>query len=322
MAFLDNSGDIILDVTLTDHGRKILSKGDGSFQITKFAVGDEEIDYSLYNSSHASGSAYYDLEILQTPILESFTNNGSSMKTKLATFQDLNLLYLPIIKINSNLTNTGKHNNGGGGLETTGIFLCAVDRETEGTDNAGTNKAVGVDSSGNVVTGILYGASQESDQIIRVDNGIDSEEISPKQSSLITNMIEDVYSVQIDNRLGSIVTKTGAGARPLYIDDDNIAYYRLDAAMGFVTLNNNDTNASTQTIAGPRGTILEFKIAASLELNTSTYLFAKLGGQFDMLNKAGANQSVRYIDSTVRVTGMKAGYSVDIPVRFIKTIIN
>ena len=114
MAFLDNSGDIILDVTLTDHGRKILSKGDGSFQITKFAVGDEEIDYSLYNSSHASGSAYYDLEILQTPILESFTNNGSSMKTKLATFQDLNLLYLPIIKINSNLTNTGKHNNGGG----------------------------------------------------------------------------------------------------------------------------------------------------------------------------------------------------------------
>ena len=70
MAFLDNSGDIILDVVLTDHGRKVLAKGDGSFQITKFAVGDEEIDYALYNSSHASGSAYYDLEILQTPILE------------------------------------------------------------------------------------------------------------------------------------------------------------------------------------------------------------------------------------------------------------
>ena len=56
MAFLDNSGDIILDVVLTDHGRMVLSKGDGSFQITKFALSDEEIDYSLYNSSHSTRS--------------------------------------------------------------------------------------------------------------------------------------------------------------------------------------------------------------------------------------------------------------------------
>ena len=60
MGFLDNSGDIILDVVLTDHGRKELSKGDGSFKITKFALGDEEIDYTLFNSLHASGSSYYE----------------------------------------------------------------------------------------------------------------------------------------------------------------------------------------------------------------------------------------------------------------------
>ena len=81
MAFLDNSCDIILDAVLTDHGRKVLSKGDGSFQITKFALCDEEIDYSLYNKNHTSGSAYYDLEILQTPVLEAITDNISSMKT-------------------------------------------------------------------------------------------------------------------------------------------------------------------------------------------------------------------------------------------------
>ena len=79
MGFLDNSGDIILDAVLTDHGRKELSRGDGSFQITKFALGDEEIDYSLYNKTHPSGSAYYDLEILQTPILESCTYKAASM---------------------------------------------------------------------------------------------------------------------------------------------------------------------------------------------------------------------------------------------------
>ena len=51
MAFLDNSGDIILDAVLTDEGRRRLALGDGSFRITKFALGDDEIDYSLYDVS-------------------------------------------------------------------------------------------------------------------------------------------------------------------------------------------------------------------------------------------------------------------------------
>jgi hypothetical protein len=62
MGFLDNSGDIILDVVLTDLGRQMLAKGDGSFNVTKFALSDDEIDYSLYNKNHPSGSSYYDLE--------------------------------------------------------------------------------------------------------------------------------------------------------------------------------------------------------------------------------------------------------------------
>ena len=85
MAFLDNSGDIILDAVLTDTGRKRLAKGDGSFRITKFAFGDDEINYTLYDLNHASGSAYFDLNILQSPIFEAFTNNTSVMKSRLLT---------------------------------------------------------------------------------------------------------------------------------------------------------------------------------------------------------------------------------------------
>jgi hypothetical protein len=85
MAFLDNSGDIILDAVLTDTGRARLAKGDGTFKISKFALADDEVDYELYNDEHPSGSAYYDLEILQTPVLEAFTNNASSMKHKLVS---------------------------------------------------------------------------------------------------------------------------------------------------------------------------------------------------------------------------------------------
>ena len=87
-----------------------------------------------------------------------------------------------------------------------------------------------------------------------------------------------------------------------------------------MSANTDDTNSSTQTIKGPRGSVLEFKVAASLELNTSTYLFTKLGGTFEMKNKIAGTQNVRYIDSILRVTGMRTGYSIDIPIRFIKTI--
>jgi len=52
MGFLDNSGDIILDAVLTDTGRMRLAQGDGSFKIVKFALGDDEIDYSLYDKTN------------------------------------------------------------------------------------------------------------------------------------------------------------------------------------------------------------------------------------------------------------------------------
>ena len=96
MAFLDNSGDIILDAVLTDTGRQRLARGDGSFKIVKFALGDDEINYGSYNKAHSSGSAYYDLEVLQTPVLEAFTNNTSLMKSKLVSIPRTNLLYLPV----------------------------------------------------------------------------------------------------------------------------------------------------------------------------------------------------------------------------------
>jgi len=75
MGFLDNSGDIILDAVLTDAGRQRLAKADGTFKIVQFALGDDEINYGLYDKTNASGSAYYDLSIMQTPVFEAFTNN-------------------------------------------------------------------------------------------------------------------------------------------------------------------------------------------------------------------------------------------------------
>ena len=50
MGFLDNStNNIIVDAVLTDYGRELLARNDGSFSIKKFAFGDDEVDYTLYN---------------------------------------------------------------------------------------------------------------------------------------------------------------------------------------------------------------------------------------------------------------------------------
>ena len=75
MAFLDNSGDIILDAVLTEIGRKRMANG--NFRIVKFGLGDDEINYGKYNKNHSSGSAYYDLEVLQTPVFEASTGYSS-----------------------------------------------------------------------------------------------------------------------------------------------------------------------------------------------------------------------------------------------------
>ena len=155
MGFLDNSGDIILDAVLTDHGRKVLARGDGSFSIKKFALGDEEIDYTLYDSSNQNGSAYYDLEILQTPVLEAFTDNAISMKSRLVTYEDMNLLYLPVMLLNESETGHQMHSDG--------AFIVAVDGMTENDNGTGTTtNGIGFDSNGKAVTGVLRGFTPRS----------------------------------------------------------------------------------------------------------------------------------------------------------------
>ena len=79
MSFLDNSGPIILDAVLTTTGRRRMAQG--NFKIAKFALGDDEIDYSLYVAG--TGSAYQDLEILQTPIFEAATSENLTIQNGL-----------------------------------------------------------------------------------------------------------------------------------------------------------------------------------------------------------------------------------------------
>ena len=84
MGYLNNSV-ITVDAILTTKGRELLAANDGSFRITQFALADDEIDYTLYNPVHPSGSAYYGEAIDGMPLLEAFPEESQIMKYKLAT---------------------------------------------------------------------------------------------------------------------------------------------------------------------------------------------------------------------------------------------
>jgi hypothetical protein len=84
MGYLNNQV-ITIDAILTTKGRELLARNDGSFRITQFALADDEIDYTLYNPTHPSGSAYYGEAVENLPLLEAFPEETQIMKYKLVT---------------------------------------------------------------------------------------------------------------------------------------------------------------------------------------------------------------------------------------------
>lgn len=323
MAFLDNSGDIILDAVLTDTGRMRLAKGDGTFRIAKFALGDDEIDYSLYDGNNSSGSAYFDLEILQTPVLEAFTNNMSSMKSKLISISRNNLLYLPVMKINKPMAPVV----GNTSLVTDGYVL-AVDEDTQDfLVNKNPTLTYGVVPAAVGTAGILKGEDVTNSQIISVAQGLDTEQILYTQT-LDEDLKEVQYLIEIDNRFARIMNsaKPTEQATVSYIDDDNIATYYLSNINTDYVKNfdeGDDPTNDLSVLKGPRGTKLNFKLASQKDVSVSRYLFDQLGTDITALfgnDTEDVGNEVRSILTNIRITGITTGNSIDIPLLLIKKI--
>lgn len=82
MSFLDNNITTI-DAILTKKGRELLAQG--SFNVTQFALADDEVPYDLYSTMHPSGSAFYGEAIQNIPLLQAIPDENNIMKYKLIT---------------------------------------------------------------------------------------------------------------------------------------------------------------------------------------------------------------------------------------------
>ena len=339
MAFLDNSGDIILDAVLTDAGRQRMARG--SFKIVKFALGDEEINYESFNSSHASGSAFYDLDIMQTPVLEAFTNNASLMKSKLVSLDRNNILYMPIFKLNDISQNNNKKYSG-----FDGYYLLADNKTAQ---NGGT-------STVSVTTeGIMYGTNFANKKTthITVDQGLDTQDGGLSvRNKLPSDLQETAFLVRVDHRLLrlqgpeterssvtglSSITELVASS----IDDDAIATYYM--ALGDQTrsvfgdranipgesrhrhevdaVNDLADVTKFESFSGPLGTCLQIVLKTSIEVQSSVSLFNELGAASSTVITLASAQNVgahKFIDTTINIVGVTTGYSIDIPIRIIR----
>lgn len=92
MGFINNT-EIYIEAVLTDYGRKLLAEGNGAFNITKFAVADDDIDYSLWKPA----SINPDDDLINLPIMEPLTNEEFAINSRLVTINNQNLRYMPVI---------------------------------------------------------------------------------------------------------------------------------------------------------------------------------------------------------------------------------
>lgn len=340
MAFLDNSGDIILDAVLTDLGRKRMAEG--NFKITKFAFGDDEIQYTLFNKNHPSGSAYYDLEILQTPVFEAFTATNANINYGLMSYTRDDLLYLPAINTNELITDTSL-------FIAAGVYYIAANTETgdkiSGTGATGGSKYVGRSAATN-------------GRAIIFESGLDTTEIAgtaTNQKSYITamNLYDNTFKVYYDNRFISnlVVPKSTSTFSNSSEDGGDETSFSLEASTASPATTNTMDNYSVQTVAaiknqvyyyasantsdtavsaieGPRSTACAINFTVLSELsntkdsspNALYSLYGSTGIIGTTVFGAGSTDTntYDYIDTTVYVVGGTSTNQIQLPVRIIR----
>ena len=337
MAFLDNSGDIILDAVLTDLGREKMAAG--GFTVKYFALGDDEIDYSLYNKNHASGSAYYDLEILQTPIFEAFTQENAAINYGLLTTEATELLYMPVLAINekqfSPVPVVPKASTAGGGT----IFWI-----TDDSNDAQSSTAIAtlLDDNAFIGTGNFMQSTSNSTYVL-IESGLNTTQIKGTSGNTdrylsANGLVDSFYYVYYDNRFinavygpqnGNLTNTDGSSGGTVTINSwttgrassidlglENHSAVRVKGLKDQIYYDSSNTvdDTSISAIAGPRGNFTALSFGVKTDLGDEYSLFGSDG----TINDGSSEIDVQFIDTTIYVQGMSSGATLQIPLRIVR----
>ena len=238
MAFLDNCGTIILDAVLTDVGRRKMAQG--NFDVRKFALGDDEVDYGLFitaeiGTSGSDGSHDSERRILSQSMWEALESPSAAINYGLHSFERPDLLYLPELKLNysGSVVRTPDQGDGqaqphkqegfarpwpnGRRLDSGGIFHLAVNEET-------VNKLK--DEFSGDTTFILESHNPSAAKII-IESGIDTTSITATSTSrhafiMEPDLLDNYYQVYADSRFFSYILGPPKGSTFRNIGDGSL----------------------------------------------------------------------------------------------------
>jgi len=330
MAFQDNSGNIIIDAVLTDLGRKRMSQG--NFKVKKFALGDDEIDYTLFDASDSMGPQ---INIDATPLLEAFGSSYSNINYGLLNFESDDVLYIPQLDTNKLLEESVRLHPLG-----TGSFFIAA--------NVQTSKKIKDSIGSNAFHLLEYSLTQNK---IFVESGIQQakgyaipdNELARDRFILNLNLLDRYMLVSADSRFVEKILVSHPDSY-FYNDQGNNLYSNfqplkesvhtsidsnIDNYNSFVgvaahnKIYENETGLSTthSVFDGPRGTIMAFNLKIVNELtsdsNSSPDRKYSIFGQTDQLVLGGSNK-FDVISTSVHVQGMSSMSTLTIPIKILR----
>jgi hypothetical protein len=344
MSFLDNAGTIQIDAVLTELGRKRLSQG--NFRVTKFMLGDDEVDYGLFDASKeiiSTGSMPGDGENVQNTILsqsclEAFSNQSAVINYGLTTFNRDDIFFLPILKINNKIQTaavpTGSFYYFSVNDETTNKLKNVFKNDKYVLENLATNKTKLIIESGlsgsdtSAVTDLER--TKEYRKAYLVDTGLldlnyaiycDSRFIekvyTPSPGSVFRN--KDVGAT-MDLNFGAMEEKPPTSLKQIV---DKFNCYIGRAAINDVVDKTYSLGSDNDlsSLNGPRGTALAINFGVENTLTKDStkvaeekyFIFGATGQTlFDGVDKYD------YIDTTIYVEGLSSTATVQIPLRIVR----
>jgi len=331
MAFQNTAGTIILDAVLTDVGRKRMVEG--KFDVSKFLLGDDEIDYGLYDSS--TGGVQTNIE--NTPILEAFANEHADINHGLLNFPSDDIIYMPYLAINSkaSIDESVKHHQLG-----TGSYFLAANAETAKKIKARLGRTVFNLESGTPDRNKLF-----------IESGITATSASPiprnqhaRENYIMNlNLLDKYYIVSCDGRFFDRVLASGNKCY-FYNDAANNLYSNfeplseivnislppvMDKYLSFVAVGTSnkiyengtgaDNNFSVHN--GPRGTIvaLNFKLVDELTGDSTSAVDSKYStfGQLDQYVLGGGNK-FDVIETSIHIEGASTSSKITVPIKILR----
>jgi hypothetical protein len=329
MAFLDNSGTIILDAILTDLGRKRMAHG--NFKVVKFALGDDEIDYSFIDQDKILDYDFDNIELL-TP-MEAFNANNACINHGLVNYTSDDILYVPIIKQNEALRGSVKKYN----YDEPWYYLSVNDETTKKLKSIlGSPKYY------------LENYSVSRNKII-FESGIDNPDIKRDRVSreryiLNYNLLDKYFIISCDRRFVSKLLVVDHKTAFVKNDPHNKIHFNFESLhetpplslahplSNFVSYIGKGIDnliysyrhmqeRKYSAIQGPRGTMCVFNIKLIEELtgdslSTRDFRYIKFGS----INQTpfGGSSKFDYIDTTIQIQGVSTFSKLQIPIRILR----